>query len=47
MGAVAAATAPGSVTLGLPGGGSRAVRRRWQRGSHIGFEAVGAPVPPS
>lgn len=31
---------PDVVILWLPGGESRSVRRRWQRGLHIGFEAV-------
>lgn len=38
---------PDLVTLSLPGGESRAMRRRWQRGSHIGFEAAGSAIPPS
>jgi len=44
---IAHAEVPDRVTLWLPGGESRAVRRCWQRGSHIGFEAVGDAVPPS
>lgn len=44
---IARAQLPDLVTLWLPGGESRSMRRCWQRGSHIGFEAVGAPVPPS
>lgn len=44
---MARAELPDLVTLWLPGGEGRAMRRCWQRGSHIGFEAVGEPVPPS
>jgi hypothetical protein len=44
---LARAELPDLVTLWLPGGGSRPVRRRWQRGLQIGFEAVGDAVPPS
>ena len=35
---------PDLVTLWLPGGESRPMRRRWRRGSRIGFEAVGDAV---
>ena len=38
---------PDLVTLWLPGGEGRRVLRRWQRGSHIGFETVGDASPPS
>lgn len=42
---MAPAAVPDIVTLRLPGGESRSVRRCWQRGSHIGFEVVGtAPL---
>ena len=44
---IARAELPDRVTLWLPGGESLPVLRRWQRGSHIGFEAVGEAVPPS
>ena len=44
---IARAELPDRVTLWLPGGESRAMLRRWQRGSHIGFEAAGTAVPPS
>ena len=44
---LARAKLPDRVTLWLPGGGSRPMRRRWQRGSRVGFEAVGDAVPPS
>ena len=44
---MARAELPDLVTLWLPGGESRSMRRCWQRGSHIGFEAVGEPVSPS
>jgi PilZ domain len=44
---MARAEVPDLVTLWLPDGESRRMRRRWQQGSHIGFEAVGAAVPPS
>ncbi len=44
---IARAELPDLVTLWLPGGESRSVRRCWQQGSHIGFEAVGAAVSPS
>ena len=44
---IARAELPDLVTLLLPTGESRAMRRRWQRGSHIGFEAAGDAVPPS
>ena len=44
---MARAELPDLVTLWLPSGESRSLRRCWQRGSHIGFEFVGAPVPPS
>ena len=44
---LARAELPDRATLWLPGGGSRPMRRRWQRGSRIGFEAVGDAVPPS
>ena len=38
------AEVPDLVTLWLPGGESRPMRRCWQQGSHIGLEAA---VPPS
>lgn len=42
---MAPADVPCFVTLRLPGGESRSMRRCWQRGSHIGFEVVGtAPL---
>lgn len=41
---VAWANLPERVTLLLPGGGSRPMRRCWQQGSFIGFEALGDPV---
>jgi hypothetical protein len=44
---IASAELPDLVTLSLPGGESRAMRRRWQRGSHIGFEVAGAAISPS
>jgi hypothetical protein len=44
---LARAELPDRVILRLPGGGSLPVRRRRQRGSHVGFEAVGEAVPPS
>jgi hypothetical protein len=44
---VARAELPDLVTLLLPGGESRRMCRAWQRGSHIGLEAVGDPIPPS
>ncbi len=44
---IARAELPDRVTLWLPGGESRPVLRRWQRGSHVGFEAAGDAVPPS
>lgn len=44
---LARADLPDLVTLWLPGGEGRPMRRRWQRGSHIGFEAVGDALPPS
>lgn len=44
---LAPAELPERVTLLLPDGGSWPVRRRWQRGLQIGFEAVGDAVPPS
>jgi len=44
---LARAELPDRVTLWLPGSGSRPMRRRWQRGSRVGFEAVGDAVPPS
>lgn len=41
----AAAEVPDLVTLRLPGGESRSMRRCWQRGAHMGFEFVGtAPL---
>src|SRR5918997_5050479 len=42
---VAWAELPDRVTLLLPNAGSRPMRRRWQRGSFIGFEAAGDAVP--
>lgn len=42
---VAWADLPERVTLLVPNAGSRDLRRRWQRGSFIGFEAVGDAVP--
>jgi PilZ domain len=42
---LARAELPDSVVLWLPGGESRPMRRRWQQGSHIGFEAMGDAVP--
>ena len=44
---VARVELPDLVTLLLPGGESRAMRRCWQRGSHIGFEALGDAVSAS
>ena len=44
---LARAELPDLVALWLPSGESRSLRHCWQRGSHIGFEFVGAPVPPS
>ncbi len=44
---IARAELPDVVTLWLPGGEGRTVRRRWQQGSHIGFETVGAVAAPS
>ncbi len=44
---LARADLPDLVTLWLPGGEGRPMRRRWQQGSHIGFEAVGDALPPS
>lgn len=42
---MAPAEVPGLVTLRLPDGESRSMRRCWQQGSHIGFEVVGtAPL---
>lgn len=42
---MAPAEVPEIVTLRLPGGESRSVRRCWQRNAHIGFEVVGtAPL---
>ena len=42
---MAPAEVPDIVTLRLPGGESRSVRRCWQRKAHIGFEVVGtAPL---
>lgn len=38
------ANLPELVTLRLPGGESRSVRRCWNRGAHIGFEVVGPPL---
>lgn len=42
---VAWAELPEHVTLLLPNAGSRPMRRRWQQGSFIGFQAVGDAVP--
>jgi PilZ domain len=42
---VAWAELPERVTLLLPNAGSRPMRRCWQQGSFIGFEALGDPVP--
>ena len=33
---------PEAAALRLPGGGCRPVRRRWQEGRRVGFEAIGA-----
>jgi PilZ domain-containing protein len=44
---LAHAELPDLVALWLPGGESRPMRRRWQQGSHIGFEAVGDVLPPA
>ena len=44
---LAHAELPDLVALWLPGGESRPMRRRWQRGFHIGFEAAGEAAPPS
>jgi len=41
------AEVPELITLLLPGGESRSMRRCWQRGSYIGLEAIGNVVPPS
>ena len=38
---VARSALPERVTLLLPGGKSQPMRRRWQQGSFIGFEALG------
>ena len=42
---VAWAELPERVTLLLPNAGSRPMRRCWQQGSFIGFEALGDAVP--
>src|SRR5215210_5155945 len=42
---LARAELPDRATLWLPGGGSRPMRRRWQRGSRVGFKAVGGCRP--
>ena len=44
---LARAELPDFVALWLPSGESRPMRRRWQQGSHIGFEATGEIYPPS
>ena len=44
---IARAELPDRVTLWLPSGESRAMRRVWQQGSYIGLEAVGDIVPAS
>jgi hypothetical protein len=44
---IARAELPDRVTLLLPNGENWPVQRRWQRGSHIGYEALGDAVPPS
>lgn len=38
---MASADVPELVTLRLPDGQSRTVRRCWRRGNHLGFEVVG------
>ncbi len=44
---LAHAELPDLVALWLPGGESRPMRRRWQKRSHIGFEAQADAFPPS
>ena len=44
---VTRAEVPEHATLRLRGGESRAVRRRWQRGSLVGLEFVGTGAPPT
>ena len=44
---MASAELSGDALLWLPTGESRPVRRVWQQGSLIGFEAVGEAAPPS
>ena len=41
---MAPAEVPELVTLRLPDGESRSMRRCWRRGSHIGFEVVGTAL---
>jgi PilZ domain len=42
---VAWADLPEHVTLLLPNAGVRHLRRRWQQGSFVGFEALGDALP--
>ena len=42
---VARSVLPERVTLLLPDGKSQPMRRRWQQGAFVGFEAVGDAVP--
>jgi hypothetical protein len=42
---VAGAELPERVTLLLPNAGIRHLRRRWQQGSFVGFEALGDALP--
>ena len=42
---VAWAELPERVTLLLPNAGVRHLRRRWQQGSFVGFEALGDALP--
>ncbi len=44
---MAGAELPDRVVLWLPTGESQPVRRVWQQGSLIGFEATGEAAPPS
>ena len=44
---LARADLPERVTLWLPDGEGRRMQCRWQRGSHIGLEALGEASPPS
>ena len=44
---LAHAELPDLVVLWLPGGDSRPMRRRWQQGSHIGFESASEGSTPA